>query len=83
MYFAKENVAVDEFELAHINCAERYAREQKLFDDLSFSIVDAVTRLSRRGDGIAALRQAFESVDEPAPEDIGDVPTPPSGETDI
>ena len=83
IYFVQEHVPVDEFELAHINCAERYAREQKAFDDLSFPIVDAVVRLSRRGDGIAALRQAFEAVDEPSPEDIRSVATLPSEEADI
>ena len=83
LYFANHKVPTDEFELAHINCAERYAQEQKAFDDLSFPIVDAVTRLSRCGDGIAALRDAFESPDEPAPEDIGDVSSPPSDETGI
>ena len=77
LYFAQEKVRVDEFELAHVNCVERYEREQKAFDQLSFPIVDAVTRLSRRGDGIAALREAFESPEEPAPEDLGDMPTPP------
>ena len=78
LFFAQERVSAEEFELAHINCAERYAQEQKQFDDLSFPIVDAVVRLSRRGDGIAALRQAFEAVDEPSPKDIGIVTTPPT-----
>ena len=82
IFFAQERVSSDEFELAHINCAERYAKEQKRFDDLSFPIIDAVVRLSRRGDEIAALRQAFEAVDEPSPEDIGGVATPPNKEAD-
>ena len=72
LFFAQERVSVEEFELAHVNCVEQYAKEQKRFDDLSFPIVDAVVRLSRRGDGIAALRQAFEAVDEPSLEDIGE-----------
>ena len=83
IYFVQEHVPVDEFELAHINCVERYAQEQKRFDELSFPIVDAVVRLSRRWDGIAALRQAFEAADEPSPEDIGVVATPPNGEADV
>ena len=82
LFFAQEKISVEEFELAHVNCAADYAKEQKQFDNLSFPIVDAVVRLSRCGDRIAALRQGFESADEPSPEDIGMAATPPDEEAD-
>ena len=80
LYFSEQKVHPDLFELAHVNCADRYAFKQKEYDNLSFPILQTLDRLSRRGDGIAALREAFEAAEERAPEDIGDLPTPPSDE---
>ena len=80
LYFFEQKAHPEEFELAHINCADRYAFKQKEFDNLSFPIMDAINRLSTRGDGIAALREVFEVAGKRAPADISDVPTPPSDE---
>ena len=78
LYFAETKTHHEQFELLHVNCAGQYASKQEEFDNLSFPIMDAITRLSRRGDGVAALREAFEAAEERAPEDIGSVLTPPS-----
>ena len=80
MYFAEQKIHHGEFELAHINCAERYAFKQKQYDSVSFPILHTLNLLSRRDDGIDALRAAFEAAEEHAPENVGDMPPPPSDE---
>ena len=80
LYFAEQKVHHGEFALAHVNCADRYAFKQKEYDSLSFPILHTLNLLSRREDGIAALRNAFEAAEERAKEGAIDKPMPPSDE---